>query len=91
MTHQTLLEVFGSAYDQSYEIIYYNYWVSYEEDAHLCILFRDGIYYSLSWGYCVMCDENTPQWILIAYTSQDDAIANMIEWDEMVIVNNNNM
>lgn len=81
-----LTEDYFCGYDDSYTYIFYSSWESYEENGWIFIFEKEGKYYSIEGGYCVMQVypyKTTWGKDLSGPMSEDEALKLMIEWEEI--------
>lgn len=70
-------------YDSSYQIVHFESWSTYEENAWMFILERAGQLYLLEYQYSVMAEDNSVRWEPQPVT-EAEALQAMIEWEEAV-------
>lgn len=63
-------------------LIFYAWWVDYEEGGWVIICEKDGKYYCQEGGHSVMCETETSNKWNPEPISEEEALALMLEWAE---------
>lgn len=76
------MNLYDLNYDPSYNIVFEASWCDWEEYGWIYIFEKDGKYYALEGGHCVMCESYDTTWDDLYLVSEDEALELMFRWAE---------